>query len=386
MTADELAEAEAALRLPSPPPHLGLDATSPEERSDYRARFRAVLTRLAPFAEGSPSGLDMTWDHPERREALARVLRYLVLDDFPALLADDEHLEAPELVTAYRAAAARIFRRAIASSDVTERLAVLGQRSSYDEALRLDPFERLDLRDEVSTALGASDVETQQAAIDRLCAFEAPPTDDATVDRLRAFLDAETDRFGLAARCANWTLSRIATDRAVAVLLDQVFTESRSNQDAQCALDRVVEARHAPLVASAYARANPGYVSPHVTFVNVAAPFLARLELTHLVRDDLASDDGDRVYRGIHWAARLPPRQGRPLLRTFLTRTDIPDPGGHHDWGNAEGLRNSAGYGLEWLDMVEPSWARRPDRCWNWACTVPTYGLTPSSSCASRPE
>lgn len=386
LTADELAEAQTAFWPPSGAPHGGLGSAPPADRLAYRARFRAMFSRLAPFAEGSPSGLEMTWDDPERRHALAGVMAYLALDDFPALLRDDEHLGAPEAVAAFRTAVARILRRALTSADVDERLAVLAHRSVFDAELRLDPFERLGLGEEVSAAVAATDRETQEAAIDRLCAFEVPPADDATVDGLRAFLFSDaprSDRSDLMARCANWILSHIATDRAVAVLIDELFVDPRHTDDAECAFDRVVEIRHRPLVRSAYLRAEAGYVSPHITFVNYAAPFLARLELIDVVREDLESDDAERVNRGLHWAARLPSGDARRLLNAFLLRSDVPDPPGPHDWGSAEGLRNSARYGLEWVDAHEEP--RNASRCRQWACAVPTYGLTPYPSCYSGP-
>lgn len=214
--------------------------------------------------------------------------------------------------------------------------------------------------------------------------FASPPSDDATVDRLRAFLytpPPRSDRDMLSMRCANWILTRIGSEHAVAVLVDEMFAEPMNTFDAMCALDMIVEPRHAALIRSSYARAAAGIIVPHVTFVNYAAPFLTRFDLLDLVRDDLASDDAERVYRGLQFAARLPGSDGEPMLTTYLARRDVPDPVDHPEWGGVEGLRNVARYSLEHARALLHVGAR-PTGCSTWACQVPTHPPRSWSGCS----
>jgi hypothetical protein len=380
-TADEL---DALLRRMWVPGHMhvGVHGAREIERAEWRERFRAVHRELSIHATGSRSGIERAFE-ANPGGGLFSMLPFLVLEDFPELLRDGDHLATPELTTHYRRVAALVYCRALTSDDPDVRITAL-RRSVWDMELELDPTEPLGLGPIVARLLEAPDRATRFAALGRLCGFDVPPSDARTVVALQALLrEPEPIGFGEMRPdgCVTWLLRRMATDESVAALVENVFADPRGERDGACALAGIYEPRHAALVRDSYRRVGPGYSFVHVGPANYAAPLLSQFELLDVVRDDLRSDDGDLVDRGIRFAAHLRPADAIVLLREASRRTDFPDPppGEHADWGNHEGLRNEARDALAHARRMSEVPTR--DRCAGWPCGIPTYGRTDYPEC-----
>jgi hypothetical protein len=374
----------------SPPtrPHDGVFGSTDEERAAWRARFRSAFRAFAIHARGEPSGIERAFEQ-RPTGLLFTLLSFLALDEFPAPLRGDDTLGEPAIVAEYRAAIARTYCRALTTDEAVVRLGAM-RRSGHDDPLQLDPFERYGLGPVLARLLEAPDRETRLAALDRLCGFHAPPTDSRTVAALNALVREPAPQ-SLDVMppngCVAWLLASTGTDEGLSALIDQVFTKHGSD-DARCALARRIRPRHAKLVRAAYRRAPAGYSFQHVSPPTYAAPILSTLGLTDVVRDDLRSSDGDRVYRGVTFAAWLAPRDGIPLLEEVVARTDLPDapPGEHRDWGGKKGLENAARDTLEFVRGRERTTSPEgpvPLGCEMWACNVNTHGLTRWPACRS---
>lgn len=347
-----------AFALPWNDPHAGYLYTHASAAA-YQAGYRRALRALAPYATGNPSGLERAWMDPERRLVLMWLLAPLAFDDFPPVIRGEAHLNEPALLAPLHLAAARLYCRGLLQDeDPTLRNLLLDPLVGDRRWLTYprDGLERLGLGGSVTRLLTHSDPETRRNALVRLAQFAEPPRDDATVDGVeRALRDPELRRArdSQHVELALWLLAEIGTDRAVDALIDALFTRPVSPGHARCALDRVIEPRHAERVRAAYAEGDAGYPLPHPSPVRDAAPFLTRLGLEELVARDLRAHDGDRVARGLQYARHLPRRAGAPLLREVIARRDLPVPpdGERRPWGNDEGLRNSARDGLAWIAL-----------------------------------
>lgn len=384
---DKIRATLRAMFVPSAP-HRGVAGSSDEERAAWRARFRTAYRDFAIYARGAPSGIERALE-VQPSGALVSLLPFLALDEFPEVLRGGDRLDEPELAAEYRGAIARAYCRELTRDDASVRLRAL-RRSSHDAELRHDPLERYGLGPVLARLLEAPDRATRLAALDRLCAFDVPPGDARTVAALEALVREPTppslDELS-PGPCVTWLFARIASEQTVSLLIDHVFAAPHTIIEARCALESVIEPRHHDAVRASYRRAAPGISFAHIGPAVYASPLLSELGLTDVVRDDLRSTDGDLVYRGIRFAARLAPGDAVSLLEELTLRTDLPDPptGERRDWYNHVGLANEARDALAYARrrVGEP---QASDRCRGWACRVTTYGLTNWPGCAELPQ